>query len=64
MVDSAIAGISYFLTNGFIENSISYGAWVILTIKVMGIVAVISIAVNLLAYRAQIKSMIGLLRKG
>ena len=63
LTDAVIAVVSYMLTKGFVVNGESYVAWVILALKVSGIVVAVSAVVNLIVYRSQIKSMIGLLRR-
>ena len=63
LTDAVIAVVSYMFTKGFVVNGESYVAWVILALKVSGIVVAVSATVNLIFYRSQIKSMIGLLRR-
>ena len=63
ITDSVVAVISYMVTKGFVGNGESYVAWVILVLKVSLIVILVSAIVNLIIYRSQIKSMVGLLRR-
>lgn len=63
ITDAIVVGISFILTKGIIVYTESYIDWVILALKVAGIVVAVSILVNASAYRAQIKSMISLLRR-
>ena len=63
ITDSIIAVGSYILTKLFVYNTESYIAWVILAFKVSGIVLVLSVVVNIIAYRSQIKTMVGLLKR-
>lgn len=63
ITDSIIAVGSYILTKLFVYNTESYIAWVILAFKVSGIVLVLSVVVNIFAYRSQIKTMVGLLKR-
>lgn len=62
ITDAIIAVSSFMITNGFALYSKSYIAWVALALKVTGVVLLVSIAVNAIAYRPQIKSMINMLR--
>lgn len=63
LTDIVIAVLSYMLTRGFTLYSETYIAWLILALKVSGIVLVVSIVVNLIAYRSQAVTMINLLKR-
>ena len=63
ITDTVVAVVSYVLAKGLVVNGESYAAWVILAIKVSGIVIAVSAVVNLIAYRSQIKRTMSLLRR-
>lgn len=63
VTDSIVSIISYFVTRGFVVNSTSYVEWIILAIKVSAVVVIVSAIVNMIAYKSQIKSMLGMLKR-
>ena len=63
ITDAVIAVTSFVLAQGFVLDGVSYAAWVVLALKVSGIVVAVSAVVNFTAYRQQIKSVISLLRR-
>lgn len=63
LTDVVIAVLSYMLTRGFALYSETYTAWLILALKVSGIVLVVSIVVNLIVYKSQAVTMINLLKR-
>ena len=63
LTDVIVAVASCILTRGFGLYSETYVAWLILALKVSGIVLLVSIIVHLIAYRSQIKTIILLLKR-
>lgn len=63
ITDAITAALSYALTRGFSANVASYGAWVILAVKVAAVVTAVSAFVNLAAYSSQIKSALRFLKR-
>lgn len=62
ITDALIVVISYTLTKGFVASSESYAMWMVLALKVAGVVIAVSAIVNILAYRLQIKNTLSLLK--
>ena len=63
ITDCMIAVTSYFATKGFVINCDSYFAWIILALKVTGVVIAASFFLNLIVYRSQVLNVFGLLRR-
>ena len=57
LVDGLIAALSIYLTHNISMQEISYPAWVIYAIKVFGITIGISLIVNILCHRQNIKEV-------
>lgn len=63
ITDALVAVSSYMITKGFVIDTESYVSWVVLAIKVAGAVMAVSVLINAIAYRSQIKSLLNLLRR-
>lgn len=59
ITDCVIAAASYFLTRPFVFAGSSYGAWVLLAVKVSCVVVAVALAVNLLLYRSRMADIFG-----
>ncbi|SFB88837.1 polysaccharide biosynthesis C-terminal domain-containing protein [Butyrivibrio sp. YAB3001] len=58
ITDGVIAVGSFMLTSNYAIYNNSYVAWLLFALKVAGIVLLVSVAVNLILYRFQVKAMI------
>ncbi len=63
VTDMLVAVLSYWLTKGLVQSTGSYLMWVIMAIKVAVVVIVITVAVNAVAYREQVKNVFVLLKR-
>lgn len=61
ITDAVVAVTSFFITKQYVIICESYLNWVVLALKASAVVLMISSAVNLIIYRAQIESMVRLL---
>lgn len=58
LISDGVVGIcSWFLTRSFFLNKLSYGGWVLLSIKVFAVVFLISVLINVLFYRNEIRNI-------
>lgn len=63
IVDFFVAVISYWLTKEIVFNTATYGEWFVLALKVSLIVVLVSLILNVITLKSQIKNVVSFLKK-